>query len=156
MTIRHFYLFAGYALWGYILVCIFGKVLSDRYHQHWLLRQKGRIRRLFADPPQALPRKQLLKLARQDILLHEICTCFASSGCQDHASMDLILRSRLERAWKETPLVRCLLLRNIICCGARSPEVRFFVEQCLHASALEQFWAAEAKKSFHSEKEKVA
>ena len=155
MTIRHFYLFAGYALWGCVLLCILSQVLSDRMQQRRLLRQQDVIRRLFAAPPQTLPRKQLLKLARQDVLLHEICTCFAASGCQDRAAMEAILRSRLDRAWEETPLVRCLLLQNIVCCGARSPEIRFFVEQCLHASALERFWAAEAKKSFRSAKEKV-
>ena len=155
MTIRHFYLLAGYALWIYILVCIFGKVVSDRLRQHRLRREKRYIHRLFSSPPPVLPRKKLLKLSRQDSLLGEICSCYASSGCQDRAAMEAILCSRLEHIWKEPPLVRCLLLRSIILCGAHAPALRFFAEQCAQASPLERFWAMEAKKSFRAEKEKA-
>lgn len=162
MTIKHFFITAGYAFWAYIMLYIFIKLIIDTGIKHTQHKRIKKIDEFFMCENFHNVKKadiaRIFSYAQDNFLFEYICEKYLelSDTFTQHQKRyaKTILKKIIEFKIKKTPernnLTRCLLIRYINSCSINSPTISKFLSQCKTGCKIERQWISKISDSKNS------
>lgn len=148
MILHNFYFILWYALWGYILLCLCGKLFLDATKNAKRRRRTDQITALFSKqlPPNSKQKRRLKKHAADDLLFEHICKSYfrfrreypPEERPQWDAWFQDLVTKRIESPAMEDVQMRCLMLWVLNQLPFSSAAIRRFLNECAAGSKLEQ------------------
>ena len=146
MSIDHFYVMAGYAVWGYILLCIFIKLVLDKRKKKKDQIKKEEIKKFLSTDTSFKSkknlRKNIMQYAREDELFDYICGVYSKNKDEYtendkytyYKIMNQILKRKIKESLGRGRLYRYFLVKKIQQTKIGSETMKEFVSECREES----------------------